>query len=90
MFTLPRSRNSSPVRCDWPPRLVAANSMPPGVLLTSAISSATLLAGMSLLTATAIGCSPTKPTGMNALSRSTGILSFCVIGRTVKVDACAI
>ena len=35
MFTLALSRNSSPVRCAWPPRLVAANSMPSLVLLAS-------------------------------------------------------
>ena len=88
MFALERSRNSSPVRCAWPPRLVAPNSMPPWVLLASAISSATLLAGTSLLTATAIGCSPTMPIGANVFCRSNGILPSCWIGSTVKVEAC--
>ena len=77
MLALERSRNSSPVRCAWPPRLVAPNSMPSWVLLASAISSATLFAGTSLLTAIAIGCSPTMPIGANVLCRSTGILPSC-------------
>ena len=51
MLAFERSRNSSPVRCAWPPRLVAPNSMPPCVLLASAISSATLLAGHVLVDA---------------------------------------
>ncbi len=88
MLALERSRNSSPVRCDWPPRLVAPNSIPPGVLLASAISSATLATGTSLLTATAIGCSPTMPIGTNAVCRLTVILPSCSTGRTVKVEAC--
>ena len=83
MLALDLSRNSSPVRCDCPPRLVAPNSMPCGVLLARSINSFTLLAGMSLFTATAIGCSPTMPIEVNAVCRSTGILPSCWIGSTV-------
>jgi hypothetical protein len=67
--------------------LVAPNSIPSCVLLARAISSATLLAGTSLLTAIAIGCSPTMPTGANAFCRSNGILPSCMIGSTVQVEA---
>ena len=88
MLAFERSRNNSPVRCAWPPRLVAANSMPPWVLLASAISSATLFAATSLLTATEIGCSPIMPIGANVFIRSNGILPSCCTGRTLKVEAC--
>jgi hypothetical protein len=47
-----------------------------------------MLAATSLLTDSAIGCSPTIPIGVNAVARFTGLLPSCSIGRTVKVDAC--
>ena len=58
-----RMRNSSPVRCDCPPRFEAANSMPPDVRWIRAINSAKVFGPSDGVTATAIGCTPTKPMG---------------------------
>ena len=72
-------RSDAPVRRGWWRRTACR----PSILLASAISSATLLAGTSLFTATAIGCSPIMPIGANVFIRSNGILPSCWTGRTL-------